>query len=274
MKIELFNLKNRYFSKTIRVYLPKEYYTSNCSYPVLYMQDGQNLFKTSNNHPNNMCWYLEEILEKFELQDINIIVVGIESNHFQYERFNEYSPWKNSMNQEILEKRELPADIGGKGDLYSNFLIDTIKPFIDNNFRTLSNFENTFIGGSSMGAIISLYIALENQNLFSKLMLFSIATWFCEKELTEYLRKKSINSEIKIYLDIGTNESSSEKIQNFPQIYLEGFYKIQDILNKKLPPSQFLTFIEPFGKHNEFAWNRRFPIALNYILTKNNLKLY
>lgn len=266
MKIYIYKLKDKNFFKTIRVYLPKNYHNSNSSYPVLYMQDGQNIFKSSNNHPHNMCWNLEEILEKFELQNMNIIVVGIDSDSSQYERFNEYSPWKNSMDTNILEKRNLSKNLGGKGEEYSNFIVKTVKPFIDKNFRTIPDARNTFIGGSSMGAIISLYIALENQNIFSKLILFSIATWFCEKELIKYITDKNIQSNIIIYIDIGTNESSSELIPNFPKIYLEGFYKIQNILREKLLSHQLLYFIEPYGKHNEFAWNRRFPIALNYIL--------
>lgn len=266
---ELFS-KELNLIKKIRIYLPKNYLFSTQKYPVLYMHDGQNIFSTSNEHPFNQSWNLEQILENFENQHMKIIIVGIDCNTYNFERFNEYSPWKNSIDNLILEKRRFKKDIGGKGDLYAQFLINSIKPFIDSNFRTFSDYNNTFIAGSSMGAIISLYIALEFENIFSKVGLFSIATWFAESEIINFINKKTIPKNMKFYLDIGTNESSCQEITNFPKIYLDGFKKVNNILSLKTSEKNIFSLIEPFGEHNEFSWSRRFPIFLHFIL--NNKK--
>lgn len=264
---ELFS-KELNLTKKIRIYLPKNYSSSNKKYPVLYMHDGQNIFSTSNEHPLNQSWELEKILETFENQKLEIIVVGIDCNTSNFERFNEYSPWRNSIDNLILEKRKLPKNIDGKGNLYAKFLINSIKPFVDSNFRTFSDYKNAFIAGSSMGAIISLYIALEFENIFSKVGLFSIAAWFAESEIINFINKKTIPENMKFYLDIGTNESSSKKITNFPEIYLNGFKKIKHALSSKISEKNILSLIEPFGEHNEFSWNRRFPIFLYFILNR------
>lgn len=264
---ELFS-KEMNLIKKIRIYLPKNYFSSKKKYPVLYMHDGQNIFSTSNEHPLNQSWELEKILETFENQKLEIIVVGIDCNTSNFERFNEYSPWKNSIDSLILEKRKLKKDIGGKGDLYAKFLINNIKPFIDSNFKTLADYKNTFIAGSSMGAIISLYMALKFENIFSKVGLFSIATWFAESEIINFINKKTIPKNMKLYLDIGTNESSCKEISTFPKIYLDGFKKVNHALSSKTYKENIFSLIEPFGEHNEFSWNRRFPLFLHFILNR------
>ncbi len=252
--------------KKIRIYLPKSYLNSDKRYSVLYMHDGQNLFSNSINSFGGKTWEVDKILEKYEEKGVELIVIGMDNTILPNERYNEYSPWINSVLPVIKEHNKIVGDIGGKGERYSNFVIKTLKPYIDSMFRTLPDYENTFIAGSSMGAFISLYIALENPNIFSKVGLFSIATWFAEKEMLNFIETKDIPKDMKIYLDIGTKETSCDSILEFSKIYLDGFEKVRESIIKKIDKDNFLDIIEKEAEHNETAWNRRFPIFLDFIL--------
>lgn len=251
--------------KKVRVYLPASYLNSNKNYPVLYMHDGQNLFSNSTNSFGGKTWEVDRVLQSYEEKKVEYIVVGIDNTVLPNERYNEYSPWINSVPMIIKEHNKIVGDIGGKGEKYSNFIINTLKPYIDSMFRTLPDYENTFLAGSSMGAFISLYMALKNPNIFSKIGLFSIATWFAEKELLEFIENKDIPSDMKIYMDMGTKETSCDSIIEFPKIYLDGYEKIKEKIENKIVKENFKSVLDEGAAHNETAWNKRFPIFLDFI---------
>src|SRR5690606_36165183 len=143
--------------------LPPDYETSAKYYPVLYMHDGQNLFDVRTSFSGE--WKVDEHLDSlFLLGDPGCIVVGIDNGGTN--RINEYSPWVN------------PQYGGGQGDQYIEFLIETLKPYIDQNYRTLPDAEHTGIMGSSMGGLISYYGGLTNQNVFGRIGAFSSSFWF------------------------------------------------------------------------------------------------
>lgn len=250
-------------NKKLRIYLPSDYHKNNTSYPVLYMHDGQNIFKDKNESISGLSWDIDQILNKLKKQ---CIVVGVDSSQEKYERYNEYSPWKNSIESTLSTFLNIPKNIGGKGDKYSLFFVETLKNYIDSNYRTLDDFNNTYIAGSSMGAIISLYTVLKYPKIFSKVGLFSIATWFCQDELLTFIKNNDIPKNIKFYMDIGTQETSSDACIYFPEIYLDGFFKIKNaILEKNISKSYLFSTIEPKALHNEKAWNRRFPLFYDFI---------
>lgn len=137
---ENFRIPQLKTTRKIWIYLPPDYSTSNKNYPVIYMQDAQNLF----NHATSFSgeWKVDETLNQlFAEGQPDAIVVGIENGGT--ERLNEYSPWKNAKYG------------GGKGDAYTEFLAKTLKPYIDKSFRTLPQAKNTALIGSSMGGLIS-----------------------------------------------------------------------------------------------------------------------
>ncbi|HRH60029.1 MAG TPA: alpha/beta hydrolase-fold protein, partial [Chitinophagaceae bacterium] len=153
---------NRY--RRVWIYLPQDYYSSSAQYPTLYMQDGQNLFDYLTSFAGE--WKCDETMETLQNSDSTngIIIIGIDNGGIT--RTNEYSPWIN------------PSYGGGEGDEYMSFIISTLKPFIDANFRTLPDRVNTGIMGSSMGGLLSWYGALANQNVFGKVGVFSPSFWF------------------------------------------------------------------------------------------------
>ena len=173
-------------TKKIWLYLPKEYATSKKKYPVIYMNDAQNLFDAATAYAGE--WNIDEKLDSLNAQ---VIVVGIE--HGNEKRLDELSPYKN-------EKYG-----GGNGDNYLNFIVKTLKPTIDATYRTKTNITNTIIMGSSLGGLISYYALLKYPEVFGKAGVFSPAFWI-NSEIFELTKNtKTLNS--KIYFLCGDNES-------------------------------------------------------------------
>jgi len=164
-------------TRRIWIYLPPDYDNSNEHYPVLYMHDGQNLFDAFTSYLGE--WEIDETLNELAEDGYQVpIVVGIDNGG--EERMNEYNPWVN------------PQYGGGQGDEYIDFLVFNLKPYIDENYRTLSGKENTGIMGSSMGGLISQYGALKFQDVLANQEFFLQLTG----QLTRYghLQMKQANS--------------------------------------------------------------------------------
>ncbi|HNQ27702.1 MAG TPA: alpha/beta hydrolase-fold protein, partial [Aquaticitalea sp.] len=140
-------------NRKIWIYLPLDYFTTTKTYPVLYMQDGQNLFDAATSFAGE--WEVDETLNQLYSEgDYGAIVVGIDNGGG--ERLNEYSPWNN------------PSYGGGQGDLYMDFMVETLKPYIDANFRTKPQPQYNALIGSSMGALISTYGSVKFPEQFAK----------------------------------------------------------------------------------------------------------
>lgn len=233
--------------RQIWIYLPPDYERSTKNYPVLYMHDGQNLFDNSTSYVGE--WGVDEILnEMFEEGYPGIIVVGIE--HGSEERLNEYSPWK---------RKDWG---GGLGDKHVAFLVETLKPVIDENFRTLSGRENTGIGGSSMGALISMYATLKHPEVFSRGLVFSPAFWFAEQSYV-FAENAAIDQEFSLYFLAGGKEYGELDVPVATQ-------KMIDILTANgLPEHQYRFVVDPKGKHNEAFWGKYFKEAIAFLFGFN-----
>lgn len=156
-------------SHKIWLYLPPNYTNSIKKFPVIYMHDGQNLFDDATSYIGE--WKIDETLnELFKKTGKGFIVVGIENAGEQ--RINEYTPFKN-------EKYG-----GGKGNIYIDFLINEVKPYIDKNYRTKTNAKNTAIIGSSLGGLISFYGGLKYPIVFGKIGALSTSFWFSDEIYT------------------------------------------------------------------------------------------
>jgi len=238
-------LKN---SRNIIIYLPPDYESSTERYPVLYMHDGQNIFDASTSF-SGVEWGADESAEELIKNGLirPIIMVGIYNTGV--ERVNEYSPW---------------VDVnygGGKGDLYAQFIVNTLKPYIDSNFRTLPDRENTAIMGSSMGGLISLYIGFEYNNVFSKIGAMSPSVWFANMKLLEYTKQAKVQDFTMIYVDIGTAEGQN------PVAHLNDARELYKALQKK--ENIDLMYIEDRNAaHSEGAWAKRLPEVLLYFFGK------
>jgi predicted alpha/beta superfamily hydrolase/GNAT superfamily N-acetyltransferase len=178
--------------RDVLVYLPPGYNTSRVlSYPVLYMHDGQNLFDSATAFGGNE-WGLDETAERMiEAGEIQpLIIVGIYNTGF--ERMAEYTHVKDRRGR------------GGHARAYGNFIVSELKPFIDDEYRTLSGPSNTGMGGSSLGALVSLYFGLRHPGIFGKLMIMSPSVWWSNGAILKEVSRLKHKLPQKIWLDIGT----------------------------------------------------------------------
>ena len=245
--------------RTIRILLPDDYDTSEKTYPVLYMHDGQNLFEdqTAFNHTS---WQIYETLEHLKsLQKItsDIIIVGIDNSDL---RLFEYAPW---VGKDVI-KGMLKVQVGGLGDVYADFIAKKVKPYIDKNFRTLKAYEHTSIAGSSMGAYISTYIASKYPNMFKNVGVFSLASWFNEEDFLTFIKYSKLNIDHRFFISIGKKETSDDTLKNFSELYLENSRNLKALLEEKNVEDIF--YIETDDQHNELAWRKMFSTFILWLL--------
>lgn len=222
-------------SKKIWVYLPENYTESNKKYPVIYMHDGQNLFDAKTSYVGE--WNIDETLDSISAQ---VIVIGIE--HGGDKRIEELTPFPH-------EKYG-----GGKADLYLDFIVATLKPYVDKNYRTKTNAKNTCLWGSSLGGLVSFYGTLKYPNVFGKVGCFSPSFWFNRKEIFD-LMEQTKSFKTKIYFLCGDNEGDEDMIKDLNAMeYQVNTKRCQcEHLNK--------TIIVKGGQHNEKLWREGFKKA-------------
>jgi predicted alpha/beta superfamily hydrolase len=239
--------------RDILVYLPKSYDQSDKHYPVLYMQDGQNLFDAATSFAGE--WQVDETMEALGREGLEAIVVGIPNGGEK--RLDEYSPF-----------HQLRIG-GGEGNKYLAFLTETVKPLIDTSFRTCPERENTAILGSSMGAYISMYGFFHNPEVFGLAGIMSPAFWFARGAMYTYVENAPF-SPGKIYLDVGTREHGSgpTTMRTHSRRYYASVRRMQRILVKKgyRPRRDLLYVEEKWAGHEEQAWARRLPTAIRFLL--------
>jgi predicted alpha/beta superfamily hydrolase len=227
--------------------LPYDYYVSEKTYPVLYLQDAQNLFNEGSGYGN---WEIDKklsILAEYGRGDV--IVIAIE--HGSEERIKEY----------IFDNDNVAN--GSEGKKYIRFITDTLKPYVDENYRTKRDRENTGIGGSSLGALISIYSGFLYPEVYSKLLIFSPSLWV-EPNNNFPIMNFRVPYKTKIYLYGGAQEGSKmvKRIRIFEE-YLKRWEK------KNLFDFEFKTSINPEGTHSEFYWSQEFPRAIEWLFYNN-----
>jgi len=224
-------------SRRVWIYLPPDYESSGSDYPVLYMHDGQNLFDALTSFAGE--WEVDEALNSLHLQGYKVpIVVGVDNGGTF--RIDEYTPW---INQQYG---------GGDGELYIRFIVETLKPFIDGHYRTLTDRDNTALMGSSLGGLISHYGALSFQDIFSKAGIFSPSYWFSDS-VWSYTRQSGRQQEMRLYQLCGTLEGGntvSDMLRMNDTLLAAGFQQTE-IHNK----------VVTGGQHNEALWRTEFKEA-------------
>lgn len=230
-------------NKTRKIWalLPHDYDTSNETYPVLYLQDAQNLFNENAEYGN---WQIDKKLAVMSDYGIGkIIIIAIE--HAESERVQEYN-----VGQTLLG--------AGHGKKYIRFITETLKPFIDKTYRAKTDRENTGIGGSSMGGLVSIFSGLMYPEIFGKLMVFSPSLWVIPKIKLGFLDFFE-PLETRLYLYAGGDESKTmvthvTKLRDrlLKRESLKGKMKVKLSINKE-------------GKHNETFWSDEFPKAIEWL---------
>ncbi|MGM0370124.1 MAG: alpha/beta hydrolase [Bacillota bacterium] len=242
--------------RNIWVYLPTDYdEKSDKEYPVVYMHDGQNIFNEVTS--NSGEWKVDENLERLfdEGETDGVIVVAIDNNPDK--RFQEYIPWSVPYDPEETEWMDK-----SEADEYMKFIVETLKPHIDREYRTLEDRENTGIMGSSLGGVISLYGGFKYQNVFSKIGALSPSFLVFEYN-EEYFKKLSKERDMQIYIDYGTKESSNESY-NKHNIELAKLVN-QELLAAGFKESSIKMVVDEGGEHSEKYWSQRFPGAFLWL---------
>lgn len=227
--------------RTVRIYLPPGYQRSRHRYPVLYMHDGQNLFDDATAYAGE--WGIDETLNALaRSRGLRLIVVGIDNGGA--ERIHELNAWDH------------PEFGKGEGEQYMAFIVEVLKPWIDQHYRTRPDRRHTAIMGSSMGGLISSYAISRYPQVFGKAGIFSPAYWLAPQVFADTAARPPPPAE-QIYFYAG----GSEDLSMVPDME-----RMVALLRRKgLPASHVAVRVNPVGRHNESAWRAEFPRAIQWL---------
>ncbi|MFK7807068.1 MAG: alpha/beta hydrolase [Saprospiraceae bacterium] len=229
--------------RRIAALLPHDYEETDKKYPVLYLHDGQNLFDPNAPYGN---WGVDKAMAWMASLGLPQVVI-IAIDHGNVNRLKEYAPFTNK-------------SVGiAEGKLYLQFLLETLKPYVDKTFRVHTDGANTGIGGSSMGGLISLYAGLNRPEVFSKWMIFSPSLWIAPQmyELTKNF--KNLYFPTALYLYAGGRESQ-EHLPNV--IRLAKKLKREDLREQEF---RIQVSLNKEGTHSEHYWGLEFPRAVYWL---------
>jgi alpha-glucosidase len=234
--------------RSIRVYLPPSYGKGKRRYPVLYMHDGQNLFDDATSFVGE--WGVDESMDALaKSQGIEVIVVGID--HGQDKRISELSPWAN------------PKYGVAEGRQYMDFVVGTVKPYIDRRFRTRRGRQDTGVLGSSLGAMTSHYAIYQYPQVFGKAGLFSPSYWFSDEVYT-FSAARHLRPGTRLYLVAGDQEGDE------PQKVVADVRRMEAQLRAAGDRKVALSVaIRPGAGHNEKFWRNEFPQAMIFLFGKH-----
>jgi predicted alpha/beta superfamily hydrolase len=244
--LHFYDMGSKFLPKESRVFVwvPPGYDSEPAKrYPVLYMHDGASVF---------FNWRLDEIAKPLiaSRQIEPLIIVMVANGGTQDDRFDQYTPTRSS-----------GFSHGGKADAYGRFLIEELKPFIDSEYRTLTDAANTGLGGVSLGGLVSLYLGLKNSAVFGRLAVMSPSVWWDNKLIVRQVKNLVSKPGMRIWLDIGTGEG---------QTSIGDVKELRDALVKKgwKPDSDLMYYEAKGAEHNEEAFARRAGVMLTYLFQK------
>jgi len=254
--------------RMLRVLVPAGYFepaNRDRRYPVLYLNDGQNLFDTTTAVLNRLEWAVDETVRRLtaagEIEPI--IVVGID-NAGRRERGREYLPF--------VDEYLRPPEPDPQGARYPRFLLDEVKPFIDATYRTQPDRAHTALGGSSYGALIALYTAILRPEAIGQLLLESPSLYVHNDSILTLARAASRWPD-RVYLGVGTNEGGRPNCvpADTGGQATSDVRRLAEILSAQgLGPARSRTIIVPCATHNEQAWAARLPEALRFLFAGPN----
>jgi predicted alpha/beta superfamily hydrolase len=236
--------------RDVIVYLPPHYGAEIARrYPVLYLHDGQNLFDAATAF-GGQEWGVDETVQRLiEAGGLDpLIIVGIYNTGEH--RIDEYTPTVDPK-----QKR------GGKADLYGRFIVEELKPLIDRHYRTLAGPEDTGLGGSSLGGLVTLYLGLKYPQVFSRLMVMSPSVWWDHGVILRVVQSLKAKPSTRIWLDIGTKEGkfTPGQVRTLrDHLVAQGWRLGADL--------KFLQV--KGGQHNEADWGQRVEPALKFLFPK------
>ncbi|OEH92563.1 alpha/beta hydrolase [Bacillus solimangrovi] len=239
--------------RTIRIYVPKRYKVEEHSYPVLYMHDGQNVL-----NDEEAVGGTSLLLERyFDQHDVEIIVVAIDSKTGE-DRINEFCPWVNGEYSRRITGNV--SSLGGKGTDYVDFIVKELKPYIDNEFRTLK--QQTYMGGISLGGLISTYAMCRYPHIFTRVAAISSAYFRNQEEIEQLIRNTNLSTVDRFYLDCGTKElSHNEAVSREFVISNKAIY---EMVKDKISVTHFETINN--AEHSYAYFQKRIPSICSFLL--------
>ncbi|MGC2021187.1 MAG: alpha/beta hydrolase-fold protein [Candidatus Sulfotelmatobacter sp.] len=254
--LRLHEFRSRVFRNTrfLRVWLPPGYDDAENSgrhYPVLYLNDGQNLFETATSF-TGVEWQADEAADRLIREGAvpPMIIVGVDNAG--KDRIREYMPHR-SMHPMMLRVQ---------GRHYPDFLMKEVMPFVERAYRVAAGPENTGVGGSSLGALIALYTAMARPGVIGRLLVESPSLWASHRQSIKESRSVRIWPE-RIYLGVGTAEAGSAERS---QSVVDDVRELAAILRRAVLSEKRLRLVIKDGAgHNEAAWAERFPEALQFL---------
>jgi predicted alpha/beta superfamily hydrolase len=245
-------LKNE---RDLVVYLPPGYEEQpSRRFPVLYLHDGQNLFDGSTSFVPGMDWRVGQTADHvIGIGTVEpLLIVGI--YNLGKHRIREYTPTR------------VPKLGGGRADRYGKFLIEEVKTFIDNEYRTLRDSAHTGLGGSSLGGLVSLYVGLKFPHIFGRLAALSPAVWWNQRVMHKFAAAVPVQPRPHIWLDIGTREGPQilRDVENFRDVLLRKGWRLgRDLHYERVEGAE----------HNEAAWSQRVGPVLRFIFPAADSKV-
>lgn len=265
-------------ARNVEIWLPKEYFENEDQrFPVLYMQDGQNVFNPETS-THNIAWQAGETAEKLIAEEIiePFIIVAIWSSGLRYYEYFPEKAAEHFSNLDHQELEELRKQMGMPeseflGDEYLQFLTSELKPYIDENYRTLKTAKHTSVAGSSMGGLISLYAICEYPHVFGQAacvsthwpVLFDNTNMSPSDAIRAYMEENLPNPEShRIYFDHGT-----ETLDQYYGIHQD---MVDYIMKNKgyTEGTNWVTKKFDDAEHNEKSWQERLDVILTFLYGK------
>jgi enterochelin esterase-like enzyme len=255
-ELRLHEFQSRIFRnmRMLRVWVPPGYNAGENQsrhYPVFYLNDGQNLFDPATAYIG-VDWQVDEAADRL-IRDGKIpplIIVGIDNA--QKDRPKEYLPYRSFH----------PPVMRPQGKRYPEFLLNEVMPFVHEHYRIARGPENTGLGGSSLGAIISLFTAMDRRGIFGRLLLESPSLFISNRQLLKVSRAFRQWPE-RVFIGIGTKEAGSEERDRQT---VEDVRQLEHIMRRAgLKEDRLRVVIDEGATHSEQEWAKRFPEALSFL---------
>jgi enterochelin esterase-like enzyme len=238
----------------LRIWLPPGYDDAGNAgrhYPVLYLNDGQNLFESSTAFAG-VEWQVDETADRLIREGAVPPMIFVGMDNTGKERIREYMPFR-SMHPRMLRVQ---------GRYYPDFLMKEVMPFVERNYRVATGPENTGLGGSSLGGLIALYTAIARPGTIGRLLLESPSLWASGRQLVKESRSVRIWPE-RMFLAVGSSEAGSAERS---RTVVDDVRELAAIMRRAvLSESRLRLVVKDGAGHNEAAWAERFPEALRFL---------
>ena len=233
-------------TRDVTIYLPAGYDDRpDRRFPVLYMQDGQNLFDAERAYIPGQHWQLKEAADAAIGERTASAMIIVAVDHAGIGRMDEYTPVQDAKHKG-----------GGRADDYARMLIEELKPVIDERFRTLTDPAKTGIAGSSLGGLVALHVALTRPDVFGRVAAMSPSVWWGNRAILDEIDAYD-GPALRLWTDIGGREGM-EALHNVRELR-------DRIAAKGWSEEVFRYYEDRRADHSERAWQRRVRTVLEFL---------